>query len=241
LNLRGTELALEGTAAVLAAAETALAASPTPSPLPPTATARIVPTATPGPLVIYDSFDVKGTRWKGCARCAYDDGELLVGPYEPSDGPAGFPLVCSDCGSLTDYDMAVDARFVDGYGDRGYGLLLRYDSGTGRYLDLELTTLQVYGAWGFDPPTVTWSAMDRGWFYAPAMFPSYQSNHIEVRARGSKLQVDLNGVTVHVYEDFPSGPAEVGLIVGFHSIQAAFDNFMLVIYTEDQPPPSDST
>ena len=55
------------------------------------------------------------------------------------------------------------------------------------------------------------------------------------------LQVDLNGVTVLVYEDLPPGPAEVGLIVGYYSIQAAFDNFLLVIYPEGEAPPAGST
>ncbi len=241
LNLRQTEVALEGTAAALAAAETALAASPTPSPVPPTATARVVPTATPGPATLYDSFDDVSGRWENCARCRYDGGELLVGPYPPSEGVAGFPVVCGDCGLLTDFDMSVDARFVDGYSDRGFGLLLRYDDGSGRYLDLELTTWQVFGAWGYDPESSTWFALGRGWGYAPAMYPSYHSNHVEVQARGSRLQVVLNGVTVHVYEDLPPGPAKVGLIVGFHSLQAAFDNFLLVIYPDAGAPAADST
>jgi hypothetical protein len=240
LSLKQTEVALQGTSAALAAAETALAASPTPSPRPPTATARVIPSATPGPAILYDGFDVNDGRWSGCSHCRYDGGELLIGPYEPSEGIAGFPVVCGDCGLLTDFDLAVDARFVDGYSDRGFGLLLRYEEESGRYLDLELTTWQVFGAWSYDPGLKAWGVLGTGWQYAPSMFPSYHDNHVEVQARGSRLQVDLNGVTVHVYEDLPAGPAQVGLIVGFHSIQAAFDNFLLTVYGDGVTPPGGS-
>ncbi|HET7011648.1 MAG TPA: hypothetical protein VFI11_12805 [Anaerolineales bacterium] len=238
LSLRQTEVAIEGTASALTAAETALAASPTASPRPPTATP--MPTATPGPLILYDDFRFDDGRWDGCSHCRYEDGELVVGPYSPSEGAYGVPIVCEDCGVVADYDMAVDVRFIDGQSDRGFGLLLRYDEETGRYLDLEAMTWQVYGVWYFDPQLLSWSTLG-GWKYSPSMYPSYLSNHIEVQVRGPWLQIDMNGVTVEVYENLPPGPGKVGLVVGFHGIQVAFDNFAIVIYPTEGGPPADST
>jgi len=230
LEVRQTELAIQGTAAVLSAAETQLAApaTATATVLPsPTSTRR--PTGTPGPVVIYDGFLRDTGRWADCGVCEYRDGELIMGPYAPSGVPAGYLTLCDDCGVVEDYTLSVDGRFVDGYTDRGFGLILRYDPATGSYVDLEITTWQVYGVWAYDAVKKTWSSPSLGWRYAPALYPSYGTNRVEVKVTGPLAEIRLNDVNVLVVEDLPAGPAGVGLTVGMHSMQVGFDNFQLEV------------
>ncbi len=235
LNVRQTELVIQGTEAALSAMETQLAAPPTATPTAPALpTPTRAPTRTPGPVVIYDDFSFDTGLWDDCGVCDVKKGELVMGPYPSSNTGAGYVSLCGDCGALQDYTIGVDGRFIDGYTDRGYGLVLRYDEATGDYVDLELTTWQVYGVWAYDAKNKSWSSPSGGWRYAPALYPSYGTNRAEVRVHGDSAEIVINDVTVYVLEDLPQGPGRVGLMVALHSMEVGFDNFLLEI-PEGQP------
>jgi hypothetical protein len=230
LTVRQTELAIQGTESALAAAETQLAAPATTTPTkPPAPTATRPPTRTPGPFVIFDDLSEDVGRWRPCGVCDYRSGELVMGPYPPSGGLSGYVALCEDCGLLQDYTITVDSRFLDGYTDRGWGIVLRYDEATGDYVDLEITTWQVYGVWTFDAEAGTWESPSLGWRYAPALYPSYGSNRVEVAVVGETAEIRINDVTVLLMEDMPPGPAQVGLTVGLHSMEVGFDQFLLEV------------
>jgi len=135
--------------------------------------------------------------------------------------------LCAECGAVQDYAMGVDCRFVDGYTDRGYGLVLWYDQASGSYVDLEITTWQVYAVWVYDGKKNSWSSLTGGWLYGPALFPSYGVNRVDVQVQGKTAEIHLNDVNVLVLENMPGTPGHVGLTVAMHSMKVAFDNFVL--------------
>jgi len=228
--VRQTELAIQGTESALAAAETQQAAPPTATATePPAPTLTPAPSRTPGPFIIFDDFSRDVGRWTDCGVCDYRSGELVMGPYAPSGGLAGYVTLCDDCGLVQDYTISVDSRFLDGYTDRGWGIVLRYDEATGNYVDLEITTWQVYGVWAYDAEDRTWASPSLGWRYAPALYPSYGSNRVEVAVVGETAEIRINDVTVLIVEDMPVGPGLVGLTVGMHLMEVGFDDFLLEI------------
>jgi hypothetical protein len=142
IQIQETIVALDATVQAHSASQTE-AAKATVTP-PPTATLSPTPTVTPGPLVIRDDFSSDIGRWIECGMCRIENGALHMGPYPVSQTGEGYLTICSDCGVVQDYKMGVDATFKDGYTDRGFGLLLWEENGN--YVDVEISTWQVYGA-----------------------------------------------------------------------------------------------
>lgn len=247
-SLAATSAAQTAAAASLTppATETALptetsTASPVPTDTPvPTATKTPVPsqtptpTVTPGPLVFNDSFTKEDTSaWVNCKVCQWQDNKLIMGPYAPGDeGDSSHIATCQTCGKHKYYRVAVDATFLDGYGDRFFGLLLAanekekvmlgidtfQDCIVARF-DLELKTWQLLNA---DPAKV-WNNMVRG---------GKQTNRLEVLVKPSgsststvDYYVKLNGYTSFVIYGRPALPSSVGLLVDYHTMKIAFSNF----------------
>jgi len=226
VSLEQTIVALGVTVQAYSAAQTEAArATATP---PPTATLSPTPTVTPGPLVIRDDFSSNTGRWIECGVCKIENGALHMGPYPISNDGGGYLTICSDCGVVQDFKMSVDATFKDGYTDRGFGLVLREVNGD--YADVEITTWQVYGAWTFDRSRNMWGTLLSGdpWRLSGALYPSYQTNHLEVQVKSqggrSTLSIFINGQAVTTAE-MPAIAGRVGLIVGLHSLGVIFDNF----------------
>lgn len=136
LSLQQTMVALDLTVQAYSASQTE-AARATETPIP-TETSTPTATVTPGPVVIRDDFSMDIGRWAECGQCRIENGVLKMGPYPISDKGEGYLAICSDCGVVQDYKMGVDATFVDGYTDRGFGLILREENGN--YADVEITT-----------------------------------------------------------------------------------------------------
>lgn len=226
LVIQQTMVALDMTVQAHAAAQTE-AAKATATPLP-TATLSPTPTVTPGPLVIRDDFSSDTGRWTECGVCKIENGTLQMGPYPVSDKGEGYIAICSDCGTVQDFKMGVDATFKDGYTDRGFGLVLREIDGS--YADVEITTWQVYGAWVYDKPKHTWGSLLGGdpWKLSGSLYPSYGTNRleVEVKSQGGKsaLSIYINGQSVKTGE-MPAISGRVGLIVGLHTLAVTFDNF----------------
>jgi hypothetical protein len=232
-------------------AQTAAAASPTPLPPtetpipptetatatatpPPTATATITPTPTPsGPIVFNDDFAATNLKnWKGCTKCDWKDGVLLMGPYKArGDGYSqSDTAICVPCGKPTFYRMAVDVTFVEGYTDRFYGLLVgdgkRYQTSVG------ISPLQVTAIFRYDYQKREWELLNPSTekVFSRLVKPGKLTNRIEVLLEPSgvsdgQLTLKINGSVSYVVYNLPVEPAEVGLYLDWHSIGVAYDNF----------------
>ncbi len=235
LSLQETQAALDVTVQAYQAAQTEAARAtitPTYTPtLPPTQT------PTPGPTIIQDDFSADTGRWVDCGQCKIEGGTLQMGPYPISNDGGGYVAVCKDCGKPQDYKMGVDATFMDGYTDRGFGLLLREENGS--YVDAEITTWQMYGAWSFDNNRNTWgSFFSNGWEPTGNLDPATATNRLEVEITSSggesNIAIKINGQLVN-NASMPAVRGRVGLVVGLHSLGVRFDNFYFEGYPLDQP------
>ena len=207
-----------------AAATQAALATSTPTP---TVTPLPSPTQTPGPLIIQDDFSANTGRWIECGQCVIEGGVMKMGPYPISTDGGGYLAICQDCGVAQDYKMGIDATFLDGYTDRGFGLVLRELDGN--YVDIEITTWQVYGVWGFDRGKNSWgSLLKNGWEPTGYLRPSLLTNRLETEISSSggtsTINIYINGQLVNT-TTMPSVSGRVGLVVGLHSLGVSFDNF----------------
>lgn len=229
-------------------AETVAAASPTPIPptetpipptatitptVPPTETPTITPTFTPeGPLVYNDDFSKDNKNWKGCTGCRWQDGVLLMGPYQPrGEGydQANY-TICIACGKKTYFRLAVDATFAEGFTDRFYGLLI----GEGKQFQtiVGISPLQYAILARLDYTKGLWSLLNASTenVYNKDVKPGKLVNRIEIimspaGAGHADLTMKLNGMVSFVTYKIPAEPAEVGLYIDWHSVGVAYDNF----------------
>lgn len=229
-------------------AETVAAASPTPLPptetpvpptatitptLPPTETPTITPTATPsGPIVYNDDFSTDNKNWKGCVGCRWQDGVLLLGPYEPKGESfdQGHYTICIPCGKKTYFRMAVDATFAEGFTDRFYGMLI----GEGKQYQtiVGISPLQFAIMARLDYDKGMWNLINSSSenVYNTLVKPGKLTNRIEIimspaGAGQADLTMKLNGTVSFVAYKIPVEPAEIGLYLDWHSVGAAYDNF----------------
>lgn len=235
LSIQQTQFALDMTVQAQQAAQTQ-AALATATPLP-THTPLPSPTSTPGPIIIQDDFSTNTGRWIECGQCVIENGVMKMGPYPISNDGGGYMAICRDCGTPQDYKMGVDATFVDGYTDRGFGLLLRESDGS--YIDVEITTWQVYGAWFFDNDKNIWgNLLKNGWELTGSLRPSASTNRLEVElissGGNSTIYIKINGELVNTTE-IPAVRGRVGLVVGLHSLGVIFDNFYFEGYPIQSP------
>jgi hypothetical protein len=234
-SLNQTRAALDVTVQAYQAAQTE-AARATATPLPPP-TATATQTATPGPTIIRDDFSSDTGRWVECGQCKIENGGLHMGPYPIAFDGAAYVAICSDCGQPQDYKMGVDVTFVDGYTDRGFGLLLREINGS--YIDVEITTWQVYSVWVFNKEKNTWGSLfTEGWKPTGSLRPAAQTNRLEteITSSGGKstINIRINGdlVSTNTIDAFTG---RVGLVVGLHSLGVIFDNFYFEGYPLQKP------
>jgi hypothetical protein len=227
-------VAMVNTTIAQIATQTALAI-PTATPtITPTSTPLPTATATPGPLVIDDDFSTLDARWQGCDVCSIKDGALVMGPYPSADSAQGYITLCKDCGIVHEYKMSVDATFVSGVSDRGFGFLVR--EWDGNFIDLEITTWQLYGLWYYDSEggkafTAWHSLLSKAYLPTGYLRPGLIKNHIDIEVVASDankekdlIKISFNGTLLNTIE-VPTGAGRVGLAVGLHSIGVAFDNF----------------
>ena len=121
--------------------------------------------------------------------------------------------------------------------DRGFGLLLREEGGA--YIDLEITTWQVYGAWYFNNEKNAWGTLfDKGWQQTGSLYPGAGTNRVEAEITSSggnsNINIKINGQLVNT-TTMPAVRGRVGLVVGLHSLGVRFDNFYFEGYTTEQP------
>lgn len=227
-----TEMAvIQTSTAALREAQTALARPTFTSTVTATPRPSATVTPTPGPLVIDDDFSTLTSRWADCDICSIRDGKLQMGPYPSSNSSRGYFTTCRDCGIVRDYKMSVDATFVSGVSDRGFGFVLR--EWNGDFIDLEISTWQIYGLWFFDSQggEKWYTLIPKGYASSAYLNPGLARNHMDVEVFASEtdlekdmVKVMLNGKVVKTVE-IPKGNGRVGLALGLHSIAVAFDNF----------------
>ncbi len=238
-------------------AQTAAAASPTPAP---TSTPTPVPTApptptpppasptpsptsspTPAPTTFYyndkgllafeDDFSVQTDAWSGCPDCVWKDGKLTMGPYKPGVDNDFHTIICDACGERPYYRLAADVTFTEGYGDRGFGLLISQTSS--EIMDLEITTFQTSVLWDYDLATKQWTRLRTkpDVVFNGSVKAGEATNRLEIVAESAYKEgttdylVKINGRTTAILYGKPSQSGKVGLVVGWHTIGVAFDNF----------------
>ncbi len=227
-------VAMVGTVMAQSGTQTALAVPTASATITPTSTPAPTATVTPGPLVIDDDFSSMNARWQGCGVCAIKDGALNFGPYPSSMSAKGYITLCDDCGVVHEYKMSVDATYITGPSDRGFGFVVRESNGD--FTDLEITTWQLYGVWSYDSKLGdAWNAwrplISKGFTPTGYLNPGLIKNHIEVEVQASEassntdlIKISFNGTLLNTLE-VPAGSGRVGLAVGLHSLGVAFDNF----------------
>ncbi len=236
-------------------AQTAAAASPTPlpsstplptataTPIPPTLTtpptytpspepsATLTPEPTPGKLAFTDDFSQKSDIWSGCPDCIWKDGKLYMGPYEPGVDNDFHTIICDKCGERPFYRFAVDATFTEGYADRGFGLLI-YETDE-ELMDLEIWPFQISVILKYDQKLNSWTRMrtNPDMVFNGMINPGFTTNRLEVDARPNwkdgitDYYIKINGKTSIILYGQPTKSGKVGLVVGWHTIGVAFDNF----------------
>ncbi len=203
--------------------------APTHTPLPPTETPTLTPT--PGPIVFQDDFSGQSGDWLDCVDCEWEGGALLMGPYSPTQALGGVYTVCGPCGTPTFFRMAVDATFDDGQTDRGYGLVFQITED--HFLDLEISPLFLTSfGWEYDRQFETWSLSNPNieQVFSGLVKPGRATNRLEIEVVPSgqsraDVYYKVNGRNAFVLFNRPVEAGQVGLIVGWHSLSVAFDNF----------------
>ena len=206
-------------------------ASETPSPtIPPTETSTPteIPTLTPtpGPIVLSDDFSSRSEIWGDCTVCNWLNDSLYLGPYQPNSTLAPYYIICEACGTPLFFRMAVDAKWIEGQADRGFGLLTRYNNDN---IDtLEITSLQFWGYFSYNRHQKSWDAY--AFDFTGLLKPSTQVNRIEflvepVNNNTANIFIRINEKNAQIYYNQPVKRNQVGLVVGFHSIGVSFDNF----------------
>ena len=249
------------TLVVLACTCSTLGGSSTPTdvPLPPPDTQAPPPTKVPivaptPPQVVeapteasaftggFDDFSTDYGGWEVFDGAAIADGFFYLGEFADcsdvgSDNPYGCFTQCLVCGTLSEYDMQVDAQYVSGVTDRTFGLVLRFvdfdanglvDPGD-YYIDLELSI--------YDQYFVVWEHLpDGGWTRVLSTFDGNirggsKVNTIRAVAQNGGADIDfyVNGGYVDGVTGVPYTEGTVGLLVGGRALQVAFDNFNVTL------------
>ncbi len=227
------------TTAIPQLAVTATKPPPSVTPVPPSETPVPSPTITPEPtpsptpriIKLQDDFSSRSEIWGDCEICAWEEGRLIFGPYEPhgSGQDQIFYVFCEACGENKYYRVAADVTYVEGYGgDRTFGIL----AGLGIHEVLAAGTVStsqhaMYET--FDLTTKRWGGTPFRTYGAVA--PGAGTNRIEVSVvpaksqGGADITVSVNGRNLILLYDQKVMPSKVGLYLGWHSIGVAFDNF----------------
>ena len=201
----------------------------TPTPIPPTETPlptdTPVPTVTPtpGPVIIDDDFSTDAGRFK-CESCYVENGELTIGPFAMVDSWKPFTVLCSDCGTFSNYKMSVDTWYAAGNSNRGFGIVVRQDDKFS-YL-VAMSSWQLYNVFEFDQTVAGGAGYNTliGNWSKGGLGAGRAVHHIDIVMQNGSMTLTINSGFSRIIE-LPSGKGEVGLWVGSWETSAAFDNF----------------
>ncbi len=190
----------------------------------------------------FDDFSSDYGGWEVFDGAAIADGVFYLGEFADcadvgSDNPFGCFTQCLVCGTLSVYDMQVDAQYVSGVTDRTFGMVLRFvdfdnnglvDPGD-YYLDFELSI--------YDQYFVSWEHMPNGGW--TRVFDAFDSNirgggkvntlRAVAQNGGADIDFYINGGYANGVTGVPYTEGTVGLLVGGRALQVAFDNFDITV------------
>ena len=189
----------------------------------------------------YDDFSTEDTSaWEIWPGSEVYGGEFHLGQFADcadvgSNDPYGCFSQCVACGTVSEYDMAAYARYVDGVTDRTFGLVLRFVDQNGNglvdpndyYLDFELSIWDQY--------FIIWEHLDNGTWnvlaesFESSIAGSHQTNHLRAVAYngGSDIDIYINGTNVWSVTGLPYSEGAVGLAVGGRALEVAYDDFSI--------------
>jgi hypothetical protein len=214
--------------AAVASPTPALSMTPTPAPPSdtPEPTQTSTPTPTPGPRAFRDDLAEDRGSWLNCEECEWKSSALFYGPFPVSGAYVQHYALCGECGWVTNYRASVDATYVDGPSERGYGLLLKL---TDTYMmTLEITPWQTLDVWRQDLASGEWTWING--LYTGAVRTGRSNNHIQVDVHGtdpgrSDISITVNGKTVLVVFNQPADESPLGLTLFGHALEVRFENF----------------
>ncbi len=185
--------------------------------IPPTLTPTVTPT--PGPIMVNDDFSENSGIWSGCDDCVWRDGILKIGPYD--DPFQAVSIICDECGTTSNYRMAVDATFIDGMAGSPFGFILLITE----EFSVTFTIVPSYQRVQlFKNGTKLYNEQKS------VVKTGLQKNHLEVVVRDSQtigrsdITLKINGKTIVVYSGIKVDPTKVGLFI-YSETGIAFDNF----------------
>jgi hypothetical protein len=193
----------------------------------PTKTRTITPT--PGPFSFSDDFTVDSGGWEECEGCIWDNGTLVMGPYDPSS--FFHANYCTACGSNIYYRMAVDVTFIDGEVDRFFGVIFADGISYMYYLGISPWGYYTMARWDYEGKYWEELAFEQ----SNAVIGSYGTNHIEVKVQPATKSgyadyyVYINDILVKVIYTRPDEYTWVGLAMDYHAQVAAYDNWEFVV------------
>jgi hypothetical protein len=213
-------------------------AVPTDTPIPtdtPTATRTLSPTKTrtitptPGPFSFFDDFTFDSGGWEDCEGCTWENGTLVMGPYDPSS--FFHANYCTACGSNIYYRMSVDVAFIDGEVDRFYGVVFADGNNSMYYLGISPWGYYTMARWDYDGKYWEELAFEQ----SNAVIGSYGTNHLEVKVQPATTSgyadyyIYINDILVKVIYSRPAEHTWIGLAMDYHAQVAAYDNWEFVV------------
>ena len=198
---------------------------PTDTPLP-THTPSITPT--PGPFSYFDDFSIDSGGWEDCELCAWKDGSLVMGPFEP--GRNLFKNYCTGCKVHTYYSLSVDATFIDGQVDRFFGVFAGDANGKQYYLGI--SPWQFYFIGQHTDKGDSWEMIDFQW--SGVVNASYATNTFKItvqpaiQPKTADYLFSLNDTIVYIIYGIPVVPSKAGLAMDWHAVTVSYDNWQYV-------------
>jgi hypothetical protein len=209
---------------------------------PPTPTERPTPRPTPtlGPIIVRDDFSRNTGIWD-CEFCSWRDGVIVMGPWPVSGAYQQQIAVCTACGEVRYFRMAVDVTYGSGPSERGFGLLMKWSEAM--MMTAEVTAWQTVEGWKYDYARQRWEWLNG--VFSGAVRPGRGTNRLLVEvapapASGrSTITLQVNGRNLVILYNQTGEPGLVGLTLYGHAVEVVFDNFEfeeLAPYSGWQPP-----
>lgn len=215
---------------------------------PPTKPPIVAPTeppASPTPARFtggFDDFSTDYGGWEVFDGATIADGLFFLGQFNDcadvgSDKPFGCLARCLVCGYVSEYDMQVDAAYVNGVTDRTFGMILRFvdvdDDGLvdseDYYIDFELSIYdQYFVVWEYLPGS-GWSRIVRSFEGSIRGGTKVNTMRAVSYNGGTDIDIYINGNLVNGVTGVPYTEGYVGFVVGGRALQVAYDNFDITI------------
>ncbi len=187
---------------------------------------------------VTDTFDADYGNWEIFDGAQISGGTFYLGQFSDcadvgSDKPFACFTQCLTCGYATDYDMIVDAAYVDGVTERTFGMVLRFVDNNGNgvvdpddyYLDFELSIYDKFFILWEHNTDGKWYIVDQKNVEDINAGRKWNTMEAVTASGGTEVDIYINGTWAAGATGIPAPTGTVGLVVGGRAMQAAFDNF----------------